>query len=219
MQYKYRALSIGMLRREPSPPTVPLHRKTMDITPLIQEIRDFLHTTFAEIDLWFDKAPDLRNYPPQNGGWTINQILEHIALTNHFLLILIEKGTQKALNNVNGLDLKSALENYHFHKDQLTEIGLHQSFAWIRPEHMEPKSEKTLPEVRTQLKQQLEHCLNALNLLKNGEGVLHKTTMTVNNLGKIDVYEYLYFLGQHGQRHLTQMRRNAEAFNLLNPSV
>lgn len=186
----------------------------MDIAPLIQEIRAFLHTTFAEIDLWFDKDPDLRNDQPQNGGWTINQILEHIGLTNHFLLILIEKGTQKALNNANDLDLKTALENYHFHKDQLTEIGLHKSFDWIRPEHMEPTGEKTLPEVRNQLKDQLAQCLNYLDLLKNGEGALYKTTMTVNNLGKIDVYEYLYFLGQHGQRHLTQMRRNAEAYNL-----
>jgi len=186
----------------------------MDIAPLIQEIRAFLHTTFAEIDLWFDKDPDLRNDQPQNGGWTINQILEHIGLTNHFLLILIEKGTQKALNNANDLDLKTALENYHFHKDQLTEIGLHKSFDWIRPEHMEPTGEKTLPEVRNQLKDQLAQCLNCLDLLKNGEGALYKTTMTVNNFGKIDVYEYLYFLGQHGQRHLTQMRRNAEAYNL-----
>ncbi|NUO02416.1 MAG: DinB family protein [Saprospiraceae bacterium] len=191
----------------------------MDIAPLIQEIRDFLHATFAEIDLWFDKDPGLRNYQPENGGWTINQILEHIGLTNHFLLILIEKGTQKALNNANDPEWKSALENYHFHKDQLTEIGLYQSFAWIRPEHMEPKGEKTLPEVRAQLRDQLAQCLHCLNMLKNGEGALYKTTMTVNNLGKIDVYEYIYFLGQHGQRHLTQMQRNAQAYELLNPSA
>lgn len=36
--------------------------------------------------------------------------------------------------------------------------------------------------------------------------------MTVNNLGKIDVYEYIYFLAQHGRRHLTQMQKNEEEY-------
>jgi hypothetical protein len=42
-------------------------------------------------------------------------------------------------------------------------------------------------------------------LLSNGEGALYKTTMSVNSLGKIDVYEYIYFLAQHGRRHIGQM--------------
>ncbi|MFD2784716.1 hypothetical protein [Hymenobacter rubripertinctus] len=36
--------------------------------------------------------------------------------------------------------------------------------------------------------------------------------MSVNGLGKIDVYEYRYFLAQHGQRHLTQLSQNAAEF-------
>lgn len=36
--------------------------------------------------------------------------------------------------------------------------------------------------------------------------------MTVNALGKINVYEYLYFIAQHGQRHITQMEKNASEF-------
>jgi hypothetical protein len=36
--------------------------------------------------------------------------------------------------------------------------------------------------------------------------------MTVNELGKIDVYEYIYFLGQHGQRHIIQMQKNLIEF-------
>ncbi len=52
------------------------------------------------------------NYKPGNGGWTINEILEHIGLTNHFLLILIDKGTNKALQNVHKLDLQTELQNH-----------------------------------------------------------------------------------------------------------
>lgn len=129
----------------------------MDIKDIIIEIKDFLELTFKSIDLWFDKDAELRSYKPQNGGWTIDQILEHIGLTNHFLLILIDKGTNKALANISKLDINEEL--------------------------------------------------------KNGEGVLYKTTMTVNDLGKIDVYEYIYFLAQHGQRHITQMTKNETEFN------
>lgn len=81
----------------------------MNIEKLITEIREFLIYTFNNIDIWFDKNRTLRQYKPQNGGWTIDQILEHIGLTNHFLLILIDKGTNKALANVSQLDLKEEL--------------------------------------------------------------------------------------------------------------
>jgi hypothetical protein len=36
--------------------------------------------------------------------------------------------------------------------------------------------------------------------------------MSVNNLGKLNVYEYVYFLAQHARRHLTQMQDNAAEF-------
>jgi DinB superfamily len=185
----------------------------MNIKELISEITDCLITTFTNIDLWFDKDAELRSYKPNSGGWTIDQILEHISLTNHYLLILINKGTNKALAHASEVDINEKLENYVFQRDKLTEVGLHKSFDWIRPEHMEPKAEKTSKEVRQQLKDQVSQCLNCLDKLRNGEGVLYKTTMTVNDLGKINVYEYIYFLAQHGQRHLTQIINNATEFD------
>lgn len=182
----------------------------MDIKRLIIEIRSHLATTFEAIDLWFNKDEVIRHYRPLSGGWTINEILEHISLTNHFLLILIEKGTRKALQNAAKQDLKTVLENYAFHQDKLAEIALHRSFPWMRPVHMEPSGTKPMSEIRDLLKAQLEQCLSYLDKMPNGEGILYITTMTVNNLGKIDVYKYIYFLSQHGRRHLKQMERNEE---------
>ena len=72
---------------------------------------------------------------------------------------------------------------------------------------MEPKGEKESAAVRLLMKEQLQECLEYLSLLSGGEGVLYKTTMTVNNLGKIDVYEYLYFLAKHVERHIEQMKK------------
>lgn len=84
---------------------------------------------------------------------------------------------------------------------------------------MEPKGESTQDEVRAQLKAQVKQCIDNLDKLKNGEGAHYKTTMTVNDLGKIDVYEYIYFLAQHGQRHITQMEKNETAFYAKKPFV
>ncbi|KAA9339347.1 DinB family protein [Hymenobacter busanensis] len=179
---------------------------------LIVHIRQQLETAFAELDAWFDQSAPLRAFVPTRGGWTVDQILEHTALTNHYLLILIEKGAQKALNNTSGLDLAQELAAHSFQYGKLDEVGLFGSFGWMRPEHMEPRGNKSGQEVREQLKQQLRQCLDVLDRLPNGEGVLYRTTMTVNNLGKIDVYEYVYFLAKHAQRHLAQMQRNAAEY-------
>ncbi|MCC6372530.1 MAG: DinB family protein [Bacteroidia bacterium] len=185
----------------------------MDIHKQIHEIESFLTTTFKQTEEWFNKSVLLREYKPRNNGWSVNEILEHIALTNHYLLILIEKGTNKALKNNDKFNPEEDLKNYAFQKDKLSEVGLHKSFVWIRPEHMEPKGEKTNAMIQEQLKLQLQQCLDSLRLLKNGEGVLSKTNMSVNNLGKIDVYEYVYFLGQHALRHITQMEKVESEFN------
>jgi hypothetical protein len=177
----------------------------MSISNAIVQIRSFLVSTFADIDKWFDKDIELRSYKPTYGGWTIDQILEHIGLTNHYLLILVEKGTLKALANSNNLNLSDELGNYSFDWERFKEIGIHKSFTWVRPEHMEPTGSKTSEEVRDQIKQQVLRCLESLEKLADGQGILHKTTMTVNGLGKLNVYEYIYFLGQHGLRHIVQM--------------
>ncbi|SCW65898.1 DinB superfamily protein [Paenibacillus tianmuensis] len=78
---------------------------------------------------------------------------------------------------------------------------------------MEPKGEKPLSEVKALLKEQINECKGILNEIPNGEGTLYKTTMTVNDLGKIDVYQYIYFLCQHAKRHISQMQNVQEEFS------
>lgn len=180
---------------------------------VLNKIRLHLIETTENINTWFDKPEELKNYRPKNNGWTINEILEHIALTSHFLLKLIDKGGNKALKNANGVNIEELLKDYQFEDDKLTEIGLHKSFNWIRPEHMVPKGETPIQEVKNTINVQRDRCLDWLDRLKKGEGVLAKTTMTVNNLGKIDVYQYIFFLSQHAQRHITQMEKNEAEYN------
>lgn len=67
---------------------------------------------------------------------------------------------------------------------------------------MEPKGEMDLIRVKSLLEREINECKDILFEIKNGEGILYKTTMTVNDLGKIDVYQYVYFLCQHAKRHI-----------------
>jgi hypothetical protein len=169
--------------------------------------------TFAVMDEWFDKEHPLRCYKPLSGGWSVNEVLEHVMLTSHFLLILIEKGTVKALQKSNGqagADVVPA--NYSLSNPALQEIADPKAFPWQRPEHHQPTGQRSIHEVRREIRNQLDRCLITLDLLPNGEGLLHHTTMSVNGLGKLDVYQYVYFLALHAQRHLRQMEKIEEDF-------
>ncbi|SES88216.1 DinB superfamily protein [Paenibacillus sp. NFR01] len=77
---------------------------------------------------------------------------------------------------------------------------------------MEPKGDKELGQIRSLLDDQINECKGLLKEMINGEGILYKTTMTVNNLGKIDVYQYIYFLCQHAKRHIVQVQKVMEEF-------
>jgi hypothetical protein len=181
----------------------------MEIDRLLAALKADLRATFALVDSWFDQPASLRAHRPADHGWTVDEVLNHIGLTNHYLLILIEKGTVKALANPHGLDLPAALASYEFPRERLAAIGTLHAFPWARPDHMEPRTHpRPLPEVRQQLHDQLAQSLRVLGRLAQGEGVLHQTTMSVNELGKLNVYEYVYFLAQHARRHLTQMQDN-----------
>jgi hypothetical protein len=181
----------------------------MEISFLIMELRAEVRDAFGQVDAWFDQPASLQNFVPQDQGWTIDEVLNHIGLTNHYLLILIEKGADKAIANVQGRDLLAEMTAYQFSREKLGAIGTLHAFAWQRPEHMEPRTQpRALPVVRQQLYTQLTQLLACLDRLAHGEGLLYQTTMSVNGLGKLNVYEYVYFLTQHARRHLTQMQDN-----------
>jgi len=179
----------------------------MMIGTIINRIRTELETVFDETASWFDIDIRLLNYDPKNGGWNIFKILEHISLTNHFLLILIKKGTMKAKERSGKENYAGLLENYDINWNKLDEIGKHGSFYWNRPEHMEPTGKAGLLSIKNKLQDQKIEILGYLEQLKNGQGVLYKTTMSVNDLGKIDVYHYILFLAWHTKRHLAQMEK------------
>lgn len=173
----------------------------------MSKIRTELTTTFGNVYEWFEVGKDRLYCRPADGGWSIAEVLEHISLTNHYLLILIRKGAIKALARAGDESYRYLLEGYDIDWDRLELIGQPAAFVWHRPDHMAPLGKAAPDEVKALLQGQERECLDLLDQLRDGQGILHKTAMSVNNLGKLDVYQYLVFLVQHAKRHLVQLEK------------
>ena len=164
-------------------------------------IRRDLDTTFGVLDCWFDCPKELLRFVPDE-GWSIPEVLEHITLTNRFLLLTLDKKTKTALRRA---DRGDAIPDEPSNLDVLHTIGIRGSFDWDRPDHMVPTGADSLSEVRERLKQQRTQCHEILDLLDNGVGKLVMVSMSVNDLGKIDLNQWLYFIVCHAKRHLDQL--------------
>jgi len=173
---------------------------------VIQSVREALLTNFRELDTWFEKDFDLLHFKPDTNQWNIREVLEHISLTNYFLLLIINKSTRRALERKRSANTIILPADYQDKFDKIDVIGS-RSFGWIRPEHLEPSGLQDMRDIRALLKQQFAQCMYNLSLLKNGEGMLVLTNMSVNHLGKLDIYQYIYFLTKHIERHIRQMQR------------
>lgn len=60
-------------------------RSTVPYEKTVVQVRQALSDIFAEANCWFDRTDELRPLKPSSGGWSIDQILEHIKPTNHVL--------------------------------------------------------------------------------------------------------------------------------------
>jgi hypothetical protein len=175
----------------------------------VRKVRQALTGIYAEVDGWFDRPVELRQYRPVAGGWSVDQVLEHITLTNHYLMLVIRKWTEKAIRKAGQGQTPNGDES---DLDRIQIIGERGSFAWVRPDHMEPSGMTTSAAVRALMHRQVAECLGFLEQMKRGEGSLCRVRMTVNDLGKIDLYQWLFFLAQHARRHLQQMAAIEQEF-------
>lgn len=183
----------------------------MSIESIFKIVNNELIRAFAELDGWFDYEEHFLREKITGHQWSAAEILEHVMHTNNYLLLSIEKGSGKALKRAREKDLSEVLRSYRFQVPGMDEIAMPGTFEWNSPAHMLPNGTVPLPELRAKLRDQLYRCLCQLDLLCNGEGVLVQRTMSVNRLGKLDLYQYLYFLALHARRHVTQLSRQTAA--------
>ncbi|MEX6691093.1 DinB family protein [Danxiaibacter flavus] len=172
----------------------------------MSRIKDEMFITFNDVMKWFNAGDAMMQYRPANGGWTIAEVLEHITLTNFYLLLLIRKAALKSLQHSMENDYRDMLQSYEFDWEKMQVVSNRDAADWTTPEQMIPSGTVAAGDIKATLRRQLVECLGLLDDLKKGEGVLQTTMMNVYGLGKIDVYQHIYFLVQHTKRHIGQMR-------------
>lgn len=188
----------------------------MPLEYILNNLKRELIRTFAVVDEWFDKELSLCNYTPGDQKWSVYEVLEHIMLANQSLLIIIDNGTVKALQKKDFRNHVCALPtNYLLGNEALLAVADPHAFTWHHREDHQPHGERDPHKIRRELRDQLEQCLITLELLPNGEGLLHQANMPVSTIGTLDVYQHLYFLALHAQRHLRQMEKIQETFKCL----
>jgi len=185
----------------------------MLIQNTISKLTRELISTFAQLDSWFDHDENMLQRA-EEGKWNGYQVLEHVSLTNRYLLKLIEKGVGRAIRlAADGESIN--VDEYDLDEQRFSPIADPEAFSWQRPDHMIPSGAVNASAVRATLRGQLYQLLCLLDEIPNGEGALARTMMNVNGLGKIDVYQYIYFLCLHARRHLLKLEKNAGVYETL----
>jgi len=176
----------------------------MQHTSSTETVRAALLLMFSGLDAWFDRTlPELESRPDYAGAWSVAEHLEHVGLVNHYLLLTIGKGCARALRRAGRLPLPAA-ENDLL---ALLPIADPDAFDWSPPAHMVPTGAPKPAETRARLRSQRARCLELLAGMPAGEGRLCTVRMSVQGLGRLDMYQWLFFLAQHGRYHLALLAR------------
>lgn len=182
-------------------------------TDTIRRVSTALETHLDTLLPNFSAAFPLLTFVPTPSRWSIGQILEHVTLTNHFLLLVIEKQVRRALKRAAQGHVPPPSDSFTL--EPIEDVGRWGAFTWIRPSHMEPSPSPDLPSVQNRLVEQKRLCLALLENTSSGEGALVTVRPSVNDLGRLNMYQWLYFLAQHARRHGTQILQNQASYKQL----
>lgn len=176
----------------------------------INKIRTELIQAFDQAFDVFSTREDVLYYKPANEGWSIYQVLEHVLLANYFLLRIVNKQTERAMQLAATSKVISDPDAYKIDEAKLKRMELTGSYVWVSQRFTEPVGDMPLLQLKMTLHDQVNEILG---LLKN-RAVIDANLKTFET-GKIDALHYLYFLVQHMQRHLGQISRiKAEFYQL-----
>jgi hypothetical protein len=175
---------------------------------VLQIVGDALTQSFGDLERWFDHpVPELTLRPGYPGAWSCAEHLEHVSLVNHYLLLTIRKGCAKALRRA----LRGEVSQAESDLTRLAVLADPQAFEWPPPAHMLPRGERTPEQLRGLLGAQHRECLALLESLAGGEGRLCSINMSVQGLGRLDMYQWLYFLAQHVRYHLRFLEQRRDS--------
>ena len=165
----------------------------------------WLHGTYEALDAWCRADAALLWFQPGPGCWSGREILEHVHLTNHYLLVLADKIAER-------VERRAARgEAWPLHPARVRDLDVILDGAWPHPEHMSPTGQTGAAEVGAGLRKDLGRCAALLARFPEGEGTLHTIRFSVVER-RLDLAGVLVFAGFHARRHLAQLARNRAAY-------
>jgi hypothetical protein len=180
-----------------------MKRRVISAQNTVKALRAEIEEVFSCLDDWCSRSPEILALVPKDVGWSIQLILEHVGIVNRFLMLTLDKGVDLAVRRAERLPIPERESELSI----LTEIADPDAFDWRPPEHMIPSGKVSLGEVRGVLATQHKVCRRLLEKMAHGEGFLHTVQMSVRDLGRLDMYQWFWFLLMHARRHLAQMER------------
>jgi len=173
--------------------------------PALTRLRAGLGHAFDELLARVEVGAERLDRRPLDGGWTPREVLEHVTLTDRYLLILAEKIAAKArLRAARGATWPAHPPRFE-HLERLAGRAL----AWEAPAHMRPGGAVTTDELRARLAEDRRRALALLESAPGGLATLHRIRMSVvgGEDDRLDLYQFLEVLRLHARRHTAQIDR------------
>jgi hypothetical protein len=172
-------------------------------------IADLLRRSDAAFDALLARAaldPVRLSSRPHAAAWSGAEVLEHVALMNRFVLVLVDKIAARTRARL------ARLEPWPTAPPDLERVARAalEPRAWPHPPHMAPAGGLTPAESARALARDRERCRAWLAEFPAGEGTLHRIRMSrVEGDDRLELYQFLELVVRHAERHAAQIDRAA----------
>jgi hypothetical protein len=171
----------------------------MTIEKIISQIRKELIRSISGLDAWFDKEDALFSRTLQGSSKTVRELIEDVVMVNRHLLSIIDK----ARTDVKVDLISPPMDDYHLLEREMNLALNENRFSW--PNENSSFKHTSLEQVRYEIREQLDRCLIHLELLMEGQASVFLTELSLGSIGRLDVYQSIYFLAVHVRRILSQL--------------
>lgn len=194
-------------RGGPAPPGWPERVETLDA----RLVAAFARLACAETTVGALARPTDWDAHPRGGGWSPAEVLEHVALANRYLGMLIHKLARRAAQRAKRTSPPRPEER----ADELERLAA-RSFRWPHPAHMAPSGAVEPGRVRAELERQLADLRATLREAADGRGALVRMRFSLARSidggdDRLDLYQWLLLVALHAERHAGQLERALRA--------
>lgn len=156
----------------------------------ITNIKRQLIRAFATLDGWFDREDEFHDYKSIDGQ-QVREVFAGILEISHSLMLVIDNAGNHARRLVVDNDLDNKISDYSLDEKIFEEERVNRFLKEISVHRKNEMFHRSLPEIRSELRDQLDRCLCHIELLRNGEGVPYN--MKLNHID-MDVYHCMHLL-------------------------